>query len=166
MTHTRRTVLASALLIDSVAVIGCNGIDADHGVTNLNLPEAEIKQRMIAAADRTVVVADGSKLGQVHLGRIGSIRDVDTVVTGDVHAHHLRRTRLQDVLVAIRAHAALEACEPERRGNRECALIPPDRATARFTSPNSASAPCGSTATCSKPTAALAPRPSTGRSSP
>src|SRR5437868_6851758 len=50
---------------------------------------------------------------------------VETVVTGDVHAHHPSRTRLQDTLVAIRAHASLEACEPERRGNRECALIPP-----------------------------------------
>lgn len=65
-----------------MAVIGCNGIDPERGVTNLNLPEAEVKRRMVAAADRTVVVADGSKLGQAHLGRVAGIDEIDLVVTG------------------------------------------------------------------------------------
>ena len=47
---------------------------------------------------------------------------VETVATGDVHAHHPRRTLLQDVLVAIRCRTSLEGCEPERRGNRESYL--------------------------------------------
>ncbi|MBA2383622.1 MAG: PHP domain-containing protein, partial [Actinobacteria bacterium] len=50
---------------------------------------------------------------------------VRTVVTGNVHAHHPRRTALQDVLVAIRRHASLESCERERRGNRESILRAP-----------------------------------------
>ena len=50
---------------------------------------------------------------------------VETVVTGDPHAHHPRRTLLQDVLVAIRNRSSLEACEPERRGNRESVLRAP-----------------------------------------
>jgi error-prone DNA polymerase len=50
---------------------------------------------------------------------------VRTVATGDVHAHHPRRTLLQDVLVAIRCRTPLEGCEPERRGNRESYLRPP-----------------------------------------
>ena len=33
------------------------------GITNVNLPEAEIKRRMLAAVRRRVVVADGAKLG-------------------------------------------------------------------------------------------------------
>src|SRR4051812_5582990 len=57
---------------------------------------------------------------------------VDTVVTGDVHAHHPRRTRLQDVLVAIREHGPLEACERDRRGNRESVLLAPADIAARF----------------------------------
>jgi error-prone DNA polymerase len=65
---------------------------------------------------------------------------VPTVVTGNVHAHHLRRTALQDVLVAIRHNASLESCERERRGNRESVLrapaellelFPDDRAAVR-----------------------------------
>jgi error-prone DNA polymerase len=50
---------------------------------------------------------------------------VPTVVTGDVHAHHLRRARLQDALVAIRNRTSLDGCEPERRGNHESVLLSP-----------------------------------------
>jgi error-prone DNA polymerase len=50
---------------------------------------------------------------------------VETVVTGNVHVHHPRRTALQDVLVAIRHNTSLEACERERRGNRESVLRAP-----------------------------------------
>jgi error-prone DNA polymerase len=57
---------------------------------------------------------------------------VRTVAAGDVHAHRLRRTRLQDVLVAIKNRTSLEGCEAERRGNRESVLIAPHEAAARF----------------------------------
>ena len=58
--------------------------------------------------------------------------DVETVATGDVHAHHARRTLLQDVLVAIRCRTSLEGCEPERRGNRESFLRSPEKMLERF----------------------------------
>ena len=57
---------------------------------------------------------------------------VETVATGDVHSHHPRRTLLQDVLVAIRCRTSLEGCEPERRGNRESFLRPPEEMLERF----------------------------------
>jgi error-prone DNA polymerase len=55
---------------------------------------------------------------------------VRTVATGDVHAHDRRRAYLQDVLVAVREHTSLEACEPTRRGNDECVLRTPADAAA------------------------------------
>ena len=55
-----------------------------------------------------------------------------TIATGDVHAHHVRRAHLQDVLVAVKHKVPLEACEVERRGNEEIALLPPEEAAARF----------------------------------
>jgi DeoR family transcriptional regulator of aga operon len=64
-----------------LALIGCNGVEAEAGVTNINLPEAEVKAAMIAAAARTVVVADGSKIGRVHLGRVTSVSAVDVLIT-------------------------------------------------------------------------------------
>lgn len=83
--HSLVEPLASALLerlrVD-LAVLGCNGVDVEHGITNLNLPEADLKRRMVAVADRVVVVADGSKLGQVHLGRVAALDEVHQLVTG------------------------------------------------------------------------------------
>jgi error-prone DNA polymerase len=57
---------------------------------------------------------------------------VGTVATGDAHAHHARRTALQDVLVAIRHRTSLDGCEAERRGNRESVLLAPGEAAERF----------------------------------
>jgi error-prone DNA polymerase len=57
---------------------------------------------------------------------------VATVATGDVHSHHPRRAALQDALVAIRCRTSLDGCEPERRGNHEAVLLPPDAMLDRF----------------------------------
>jgi error-prone DNA polymerase len=57
---------------------------------------------------------------------------VRTVATGNVHVHHSRRLRLQDVVVAVRHKTSLEGCEAERRGNEESVLLAPDEAAARF----------------------------------
>jgi error-prone DNA polymerase len=57
---------------------------------------------------------------------------VGTVATGDAHAHHPRRTELQDVLVAVRHRSSLDGCEAERRGNREAVLMAPGEPVERF----------------------------------
>jgi error-prone DNA polymerase len=66
------------------------------------------------------------------LGDLAEHLHVQTIATGDVHAHHPRRTLLQDALVAIRCRTSLEGCEPERRGNREGFLRPPGEMLERF----------------------------------
>ncbi len=62
--------------------IGCTGVDAGHGVTNINAPESEIKKRMLESASRRIVVADGSKIGQVELVRVTGIDGIDLLITG------------------------------------------------------------------------------------
>ena len=57
---------------------------------------------------------------------------VDTIATGNVHAHSPRRTLLQDTLVAIRCRTSLDGCEQERRGNRESILRSPGEVAERF----------------------------------
>jgi error-prone DNA polymerase len=57
---------------------------------------------------------------------------VQTVATGDVHAHDRRRATLQDVLVAVRCRTSLDGCERERRGNHESVLLPPEEMLERF----------------------------------
>lgn len=64
-----------------MAFIGCNGIDSSQGVTNINLPEAQVKTRMIQAASRTIVVADGRKVGKTSVARIVRINEIDHLVT-------------------------------------------------------------------------------------
>jgi DeoR family transcriptional regulator, aga operon transcriptional repressor len=64
-----------------LALIGCNGVDAEAGVTNINLPEAEVKAAMIAAAARTAVIADGSKIGRVQLGHVADVSAVSVLIT-------------------------------------------------------------------------------------
>ena len=55
---------------------------------------------------------------------------VQTVATGDPHAHTRRRALLQDALVAIRCNTTLEASEAELRGNHEAVLRAPARSSA------------------------------------
>src|SRR5579859_3212282 len=57
---------------------------------------------------------------------------VETVATGDVHAHDRSRVALQDVLVAVRCCTSLEGCERERRGNHESILLSPAEMLDRF----------------------------------
>ena len=65
----------------SVAFVGCNGVDPEVGVTNVNLPEAEVKRAMLLAARRRVIVADGSKVGRVELAKVCDIEEVNLLVT-------------------------------------------------------------------------------------
>ena len=87
-----------------LAFIGCNGVDAGYGVTNINLPEAGIKTLMLAAATRAIAVADATKLGQVHLGQVGPLRAFDTLVT-DAAA--------DEALLAPLREAGLTVLQPE-----------------------------------------------------
>ncbi|MDQ3894811.1 MAG: error-prone DNA polymerase [Actinomycetota bacterium] len=66
------------------------------------------------------------------LRELADALDVETVVTGDAHAHDPRRAPLQDVLVAIKNRVPLEACERERRGNHESVLLAPAEVAERF----------------------------------
>src|SRR5579884_2636513 len=66
------------------------------------------------------------------LRELAAALGVSTVATGDVHAHRPSRALLQDALVAVKNRTSLEACEPERRGNRESVLLAPAEASERF----------------------------------
>lgn len=75
------TLLADELRVDT-AFLGCTGIDPSTGVTNVNAPEAAVKQRWHAAATRTVLLADGSKVGATTLARVCPVTEVDLLITG------------------------------------------------------------------------------------
>ncbi len=64
-----------------LAILGCNGIDDEGRITNLNLAEAQVKRAMLAASAAHIVVADSAKLGVRHLGTIGVADAATTLVT-------------------------------------------------------------------------------------
>jgi DeoR family transcriptional regulator of aga operon len=72
--------MLSSLRFD-LAFIGCNGIHPQHGVTNVNLPEAEIKTLALRSARRAVLVADGSKLLRTDAAVIGAVSEFAQLVT-------------------------------------------------------------------------------------
>jgi DeoR family transcriptional regulator of aga operon len=65
----------------SVAFVGCNGVDPEVGITNVNLPETEVKRAMLLAARHRVIVADGSKVGEVELAKVCDIEEVNLLIT-------------------------------------------------------------------------------------
>jgi DeoR family fructose operon transcriptional repressor len=75
------TVRALEHLRMDVAFLGTNGITARHGFSTPDETEAATKQAMARAAQRTVVLADSSKLGREHLVRFAPVDDVDVLVT-------------------------------------------------------------------------------------
>jgi DeoR family transcriptional regulator of aga operon len=85
------------------ALLGCNGVDPVGGVTNINLPEAEMKKRMLESAQRKIVLADGSKLGRVEVAKLCPVEGIDMVITGrsaDPAVVESLRDRDCEVLVA------------------------------------------------------------------
>jgi error-prone DNA polymerase len=128
--------LDPALLAERNAGLVCLSGCARHGLA-VHDPNAAAQLAGAFGRDRFFVELQRPyERGDVR--RNAALRDlaetlkVQTIATGDVHAHDERRTRLQDVLVAIRCHASLEACEPERRGNRESVLRAPAEQLERF----------------------------------
>lgn len=75
----------AGLVLDSIhvgtAFVGCTGVDVTAGVTNVNLPETEVKRQILDVSQRRVICADGSKLGQVSLAHVSNLDDIDLLLT-------------------------------------------------------------------------------------
>lgn len=63
------------------AFIGADAIDAEAGLTNVNTVEVQLKQAMIEAAARRVLLADSSKFGRRALASVVGIDAFDQIVT-------------------------------------------------------------------------------------
>jgi DeoR family fructose operon transcriptional repressor len=72
-----------------VAFMGTNGISRERGLTTPDAAEAAVKQAMIAAARRAVVLADHTKVGVDHFARFGSLDDIDALITDSGVDHDL-----------------------------------------------------------------------------
>lgn len=89
-----------------LAIVGCNGVDPLAGITNLNLPEAEVKRAMLLAAETRIVVADGAKLGRVTLATVAALDDVHELITAGADAAVVGALRASGLRVSEAPHAA------------------------------------------------------------
>lgn len=64
-----------------VAFMATNGLSVERGLTTPDPTEAAVKRSMIAAARRSVLLADHTKVGNDHLVRFAGLDDIDTAIT-------------------------------------------------------------------------------------
>src|SRR4051812_502630 len=115
-----------------VCLSGCarHGLGVRNANSAVRIAKAFGRDRFYVELQRPYERGDARR--NAALRDLAASLGVRTIATGDVHAHHPRRTRLQDVLVAVKTNVPLEGCEAERRGNEEFVLAPPADAAARF----------------------------------
>ena len=61
--------------------LGVDGIDLEYGLTTSNLEEAQLNKKMLASAQKTIVLADSSKFGKKSFARICALEQVDQIIT-------------------------------------------------------------------------------------
>ncbi len=70
-----------------IALTTIAGISAAAGLTDFDLDDARVNGQLMAAADRTIVLADQSKLGRVSFAPASSLASISTLIT-DAPANH------------------------------------------------------------------------------
>jgi error-prone DNA polymerase len=115
-----------------VCLSGCarDGVGVHYPNLAAELARAFGRDRFYVEMQRPYERGDARR--NARLRELAEALHVETVATGDVHAHDPRRAALQDVMVAIKHCTSLDACERERRGNHESVLAPPDAMAERF----------------------------------
>jgi DeoR family transcriptional regulator, aga operon transcriptional repressor len=72
--------------------LGVDGIDIEFGLTTTNAMEAHLNRKMIAAAQRTIILADSTKFGKRGFGRICGLEEVDQIITDNGISEHMQTT--------------------------------------------------------------------------
>lgn len=77
------TVDALSRIRADIAFVGTNGLTLAHGLSTPDQTEAATKSAIVGCAQRVIVVADSSKIGQERTIRFASLSDIDVLVTDD-----------------------------------------------------------------------------------
>lgn len=151
--HPQRQRTAPSVTLDEVAqhaaglicLSGC----AAHGIEDRQrlgiLRDAFGADRLRIELQRPYARDDRTKIRQRRA--LAAQLGVETVVTGNVHAHDRRRAFLQDALVAAGRRLSLDASEVQRRGNHTHVMTDPKTMARRFQGLDDALAETGLLAT-------------------
>jgi DeoR/GlpR family transcriptional regulator of sugar metabolism len=61
--------------------LGVDGIDFEFGISTTDMREAELNQKMMKAAHKTIVLADSCKFGRRGFAKIADLEDIDLIIT-------------------------------------------------------------------------------------
>ncbi|WPO85872.1 DeoR/GlpR family DNA-binding transcription regulator [Herbiconiux sp. KACC 21604] len=86
------------------AILGADGVSAEAGITTHDETEARTNHAMVASARRTIVVADGSKIGRTALAQMCPADLVHVLITDDsadpAELDRLRASGVEIIVVA------------------------------------------------------------------
>lgn len=78
-----------------VALLGTNGVSVDGGLTTPDPAEAAVKRLTLGIAERTLLLADHTKVGRASLCRYGELSAIDLVIS-DNHLSDAQAATLRD----------------------------------------------------------------------
>ena len=88
-------------LVFDTFIMGIAGIHTEYGLTEYNLQDSQTKRSAIKATRRTIVVADGSKLGKIAFAKICHLNDVDALITDNGSPNELEQLYSTDIEIII-----------------------------------------------------------------
>lgn len=80
--------------------LGVDGIDFEHGITTTDIREAQLNKKMMAAAQKTIVVADSSKFGRRGFAKIAELDEIDLIIT-DGGIPEMARQKLEELGIEV-----------------------------------------------------------------
>lgn len=81
--------------------LGADAINLENGITNRTLEEVAIKQAMIKAAEKVILVADHSKLNKMAFADVCKIEAIDTIVIDAVDEVYEKAFREKGINVIL-----------------------------------------------------------------
>jgi DeoR/GlpR family transcriptional regulator of sugar metabolism len=109
------------------AVIGAGGVSAVAGVTEMDDREADVIRAAVDRAQRVIVLADGSKFGDVVMSTVVPVQRISTIVTDS--------TAPTDEVEAIERHGVRVVAVDVRAETRAAARVDGGRRSARVAEP-------------------------------
>lgn len=101
-----------------LAVMGAAGISARRGITELDHDAAEVQRVLIERSARLLLVADGSKIGEVAMASVADARAVSTLVTDGTASpealEDLRALGIEVILAASPSGASDAPVDPSQ----------------------------------------------------
>ncbi|WP_026898500.1 DeoR/GlpR family DNA-binding transcription regulator [Daejeonella oryzae] len=69
--------------------LGVDGIDLEFGLTTTNVFEAHLNRQMMAASQKTIILADSTKFGKRGFGKICKLEEIDHIITDKGISKHI-----------------------------------------------------------------------------